>query len=69
MPSFFYFDILELTKKLLLIGFASLIKPGSLVQIMIAVIVSLLFLVLHLQASPYQRHLDNILVRRGIVKP
>ena len=60
-PDFFYFDILELAKKLLLIGFASLIAPGSLVQIMIAVIVSQLFLVLHLQSLPFRRPMDNIL--------
>jgi hypothetical protein len=60
-PSFFYFDILELAKKLLLIGFASLIEPGTLLQIMIAVIVSLLFLVLHLQATPFRRYMDNML--------
>ena len=60
-PSYFYFDLLELSKKLLLIGFASLVEPGSLVQIMMAVVVSLLFLVLHLQASPYRTNTDNIL--------
>ena len=61
VPSYFYFDLLELCKKLLLIGFASLIEPGSIMQIMIAVLVSLLFLVLHLQSLPYRRHLDNML--------
>ena len=61
VPSYFYFDLLELCKKLLLIGFASLIEPGSVVQLMIAVLVSLLFLVLHLQSLPYRRHLDNML--------
>ena len=61
VPSYFYFDLLELCKKLLLIGFASLIEPGSIVQIMVAVLISLLFLVLHLQSLPYRRHLDNML--------
>ena len=60
MPSYFYFDLLELCKKLLLIGFASLIEPGSLLQIMVAVLVSLLFLVLHLQSLPYRRNMDNL---------
>ena len=44
-----------------LIGFASLIEPGTLAQITVAVIVSLLFLVLHLQSLPYRRNMDNIL--------
>ena len=60
-PTFFYFDLIELSKKLLLIGFASLIEPGSLTQMMVAVLVSLLFLVLHLQSLPYRNHLDNVL--------
>ena len=61
VPSYFYFDLLELCKKVLLIGFASLIKPGSILQLMVAVLISLLFLVLHLQSLPYRRHLDNML--------
>ena len=104
VPKFFYFELLELTKKLLLIGFASalrptlvepscclgvisraahskashllltracvcctvpcdsqLIEPGSLLQIMAAVIVSQLFLVLHLQSMPFRSSMDNIL--------
>ena len=60
-PTFFYFDLIELTKKLLLIGFASLIEPGSLTQMMVAVLVSILFLVLHLQSLPYRSNLDNVL--------
>ena len=40
---------------------AQLIEPGSLLQIMIAVIVSLLFLVLHLQSMPFRKPMDNIL--------
>ena len=59
-PTFFYFDLIELTKKLLLIGFASLIEPGSLTQMMVAVLVSILFLVLHLQSLPYRSNLDNV---------
>ena len=46
---------------MLLVGFASLIEPGSLKQMMVAVLVSQLFLVLHLQSLPYRNHLDNVL--------
>ena len=60
-PQFFYFDLLEMAKKLLLVGFASLIAPGSLSQITLAVVGSLLFLVLHLQSYPYKAKLDNVL--------
>ena len=61
LPSVFYFEIIDLAKKLLLIGFASLVSPGSLLQLMVAVVASLLFLVLHLQAKPYKRPMDNML--------
>ena len=61
VPSFFYFDLLELSKKLLLIGFASFIEPGSLTQMLVALLVSLLFLVLQLQSAPYRCYLDNVL--------
>ena len=60
-PTYFYFDLLELAKKLFLIGFASLIEPGTLAQITVAVLASQLFLVLHLQSLPYRRNMDNIL--------
>ena len=49
-----------MTKKLLLVGFASRLAPGSLEQSVLAVIVSLLFLVLHLQSRPYKAELDNV---------
>ena len=52
IPTFFYFDILELAKKLILIGFASLVNQGSVMQLMLGTLITLLFLVLHLQASP-----------------
>ena len=52
VPHYFFFDLMEMAKKLLLVGFASLISPGSLEQIVIGVLISLLFLVLHLQAYP-----------------
>ena len=49
-----------MTKKLLLVGFASIMAPGSIQQIVMATLVSLLFLVLHLQAYPYKNELDNV---------
>ena len=60
-PHYFYFDVLEMIKKLVLVGFASLFSPGSLEQIVTAIIVALLFLVLHLQSTPYKEPIDNVL--------
>ena len=37
-----------------------LIEPGSLTQMMVAVLVSILFLVFHLQSLPYRSNLDNV---------
>jgi len=61
VPHYFYFDILEMMKKLLLVGFASLMSPGSLEQIVMAMILSMLFMILHLQSYPYRNQLDNVL--------
>ena len=52
--------------QLILVGFASLISPGSLEQITIAVVVSLLFLVLQLQVHCVFRLLTR---RRSAVTP
>ena len=59
-PTWFFFDLFDMVKKLVLVGFASQLSPGSLEQIAFAVVVSMLFLVLHLQAMPYRSHIDNI---------
>ena len=59
-PIYFFFDLFDMTKKLVLVGFASQMSPGSLEQIAMAVVVSLLFLVLHLQAMPYRSQIDNV---------
>ena len=50
-PMYFFFDLIDMARKLLLVGFASLVSRGSLEQLVMAVIVTLLFLVLHLQVS------------------
>ena len=51
----------QLTRVRVLYCGAQLIEPGSLLQIMIAVIISQLFLVLHLQSMPFRKPMDNIL--------
>jgi len=59
-PAFFFFDLLEMAKKLLLVGFASLISRGSLGQLVAGWLVSLLFLILHIQSHPYRKKTDNV---------
>ena len=61
-PMYFFFDLIDMARKLLLVGFASLVSRGSLEQLVMAVIVTLLGLVLHLQSRPYRSPVDNVLV-------
>ena len=45
-PRYFWWEILEVVKKLVLVGFAAIILPGSVTQLIVAFVVSLLFLLL-----------------------
>jgi hypothetical protein len=57
-----YFEILELLRKLLLNGFAILISPGSLMQLVLAMIVSLFYFALVLHLQPMQDLTNNYFV-------
>ena len=48
-PRYFWWEILEVVKKLVLVGFAAIIRPGSITQLVIAMILSLT-LMQHLSA-------------------
>ena len=62
-PSYFFWEVVELTKKLLLVGVASMegMKPGSLTQLYTALIVSIFFLLLQMGARPYKRPDDDFM--------
>jgi len=62
-PDFYAWELVELGKKVLLVGFASLeaMKPGSLTQLYTALIASVFFLLLQVGARPYRRPEDDLL--------
>ena len=60
-PSAFWWELVEVGKKLILTGFLALVEPGSLVQIFLAVSAALVALVLQMRVSPYFNQSDNVL--------
>ena len=60
-PSLFWWELVEVTRRLLLVGIAVLVSPGSVVQLIFGVIVSVLFLTFQFQAKPYRSEVDAFL--------
>ncbi len=59
-PDFYYWELVETSKKLLLTGFAVLVAQGTMLQLFAALLVTLCFLVAQLGAWPYKRRVHNI---------
>ena len=60
----FWWELMEMLRKLLLVGIFGLIEPGSILQIAVGTIFSAVYLMVQLQASPYKNQ-----VRRQRLKP
>ena len=58
-PRYFYWQVLEEAKKLALVGFASLISPGSLMQLVAAFCFCLVFMLIVSTTTPYVHADDN----------
>ena len=52
-PRFFFFELFEMMRRFLLVGVAVIVQQGSLIQSILAVLISLLYLVIQLQMGPY----------------
>ena len=59
-PAFFWWELIELSKKLFLVGFAVLIKPGSIEQLVMAFLVSLSYMLLVAVARPFKATSDDV---------
>ena len=57
----FFWELIEVLRKVTITGFLALVKPGSLLQLYLAVAFALCILILQLYARPYATHLDNFL--------
>ena len=60
-PTFFFWEFIEVLKKLLLVGAMSVAMPGTLNQLVLAFIVVLCFLVMLMVAKPYKRPEDDVI--------
>ena len=60
-PRAFFWELIEVARKITVTGFLALVDPGSLLQLYLGVAVALCILVLQMYASPYQTLSDNFL--------
>ena len=60
-PQRYYWEVIEILRKLFLIGFSTLVYPGTYIQLLFAISISVVALGLHLAASPYRSTSDNLL--------
>ena len=60
-PAFFFWELLEVIKKLLLVGAMSIVMPGELNQLVIAFVIALCFLIMLMIAKPYKRPEDDVI--------
>ena len=66
-PTFMWWELLMLWRQLFLVGFAILIKPGTVEQAVISFLVAILFLLLHAVAVPFKADGDNYIGQVCIV--
>ena len=60
-PEFWYFEAIEMTKKMLLTGAMVLVAPGSSAQVMIGILIAVVYLVILLYFKPFQDKKDQLL--------
>ena len=58
--AYFFWELVEVLKKLLLVGAMSIVKPGEVNQLVIAFMLTLFFLVMLLVSKPYKRQGDDV---------
>ena len=61
-PHVYFWELIDSSKKLVLVGFLSLDPlPGTTMQLIIAFVFSICYLMLQMQAAPFRRHEDDFL--------
>ena len=58
-PTCFWWELMEMLRKFLLVGLFVTLMPGTIMQISIGTIVSAVYLMIQLQASPYKSQSDD----------
>ena len=57
----FWWELMEMLRKFLLVGLFVVLKPGSIEQIVVGTIFSATYLMVQLQAAPYKKQSDDFL--------
>ena len=57
-PAFFWWEVIEMARRFLLVGLMSIVLSGTIVQLVIATLFCVFYLVLQLQAKPYKNPSD-----------
>jgi hypothetical protein len=57
----YYFEIIEMMRKMILTGALALIEPGSLLQIFLGTLICAAYVVVLIHTSPFRVSMDNIL--------
>ena len=60
-PDYYYWDLVEMGRRFLLVGVAVIVQPGSIVQLALATLLSLLFVIVQHQCTPYANPSDGFL--------
>ena len=60
-PEFYYWEMVDCLRKLLLTGVAVVIAPGSLIQLVVSLAVIVVYAIAVTQFQPYRMARDNIL--------
>ena len=58
-PQFWYFEMIEIARKLTLVGFAIVVKPGTLIQLIFALMVAISIIAIEVQAQPFVNVVDS----------
>ena len=60
-PSFFWWELVEMSRRFILVGALANVRQGSVEQLAYGTIIAVIYLVIHLIASPYQKTTDEFL--------
>ena len=64
-PQFYWWEIVEMTRRVVLIGLMVTIQQGTLLQIVLGALFTAVFLVVQMQAKPYVKETDDFLALSG----
>ena len=64
-PQFFWWELVDMSRRFLLVGLFVVLEPGTITQITLGTIVSAVYLLIQMQAAPYKNTTDDYLATAG----